>query len=117
MNHKPEEIVIMDFSKKDYIFPICSNIRSMKQQLEALDCSFDWSREFATCDPSYYKWTQYIFLKMFDKGLVYQKDVSYYSFQLCFQYYELLHHTSCLCYSVIKALFSCTVNVTIFRNV
>ena len=47
----------------------------MKKQLEDLNCSFDWSREFSTCDPLYYKWTQYIFLKMYERGLVYQKEV------------------------------------------
>ena len=35
-------------------------------------------QEYATCDPVYYRWTQYIFLKMFEAGLVYQKDVSFY---------------------------------------
>ncbi|KAK7492189.1 hypothetical protein BaRGS_00016486 [Batillaria attramentaria] len=49
------------------------NIASMKQQLEHLGFSFDWHREFATCDPAYYKWTQYLFLKMYEAGLVYQK--------------------------------------------
>lgn len=52
------------------------NIKQMKQQLNQLGCSFDWTREFATCDPNYYKWTQYIFLKMLEKGLAYQKEVS-----------------------------------------
>ncbi|ESO93051.1 hypothetical protein LOTGIDRAFT_216293 [Lottia gigantea] len=50
------------------------NIESMKKQLEDLCCSFDWDRELATCDPKYYKWTQYIFLKMFEAGLVYRKQ-------------------------------------------
>ncbi|XP_074645241.1 putative leucine--tRNA ligase, mitochondrial isoform X2 [Tubulanus polymorphus] len=49
------------------------NIAAMKKQLEDLCYSFDWDREFATCDPTYYKWTQFIFLKMFEAGLVYQK--------------------------------------------
>ncbi|PVD20819.1 hypothetical protein C0Q70_18980 [Pomacea canaliculata] len=50
------------------------NIKNMKEQLEQLGCSFDWNREFATCDPAYYRWTQHIFLKMFEAGLVYQKE-------------------------------------------
>lgn len=50
-----------------------SNIAKMRQQLQNMGFSFDWSREFATCDPTYYKWTQYIFLKMHEKGLAYQK--------------------------------------------
>ncbi|GLV45797.1 Leucyl-tRNA synthetase mitochondrial [Carabus blaptoides fortunei] len=50
------------------------NIAQMKQQLDRLGCSFDWSREIATCEPDYYKWTQYLFLKMFESGLAYQKE-------------------------------------------
>ena len=46
----------------------------MKEQLKALGCRFDWEREIATCDPKYYKWTQHIFLKMYEAGLVYQKQ-------------------------------------------
>nr|XP_021187307.2 probable leucine--tRNA ligase, mitochondrial [Helicoverpa armigera] len=49
-----------------------SNINSMKLQLKQLGFSFDWNREISTCDPNYYKWTQYIFLKLFEKGLAYQ---------------------------------------------
>lgn len=51
-----------------------SNIKSMKKQIEDLCCSFDWEREFASCDSSYYKWTQYIFLKMYEARLVYRKE-------------------------------------------
>lgn len=51
-----------------------SNIKSMKKQIEDLCCSFDWERELSSCDSSYYKWTQYIFLKMYEAGLVYQKE-------------------------------------------
>ncbi|KYM76864.1 putative leucyl-tRNA synthetase, mitochondrial [Atta colombica] len=50
------------------------NIKTMRNQLKMLNYSFDWDREFATCDPDYYKWTQELFLKLFDKGLVYQKE-------------------------------------------
>ncbi|XP_021187307.3 probable leucine--tRNA ligase, mitochondrial [Helicoverpa armigera] len=49
-----------------------SNINSMKLQLKQLGFSFDWNREISTCDPNYYKWTQYIFLNLFEKGLAYQ---------------------------------------------
>lgn len=49
----------------------------MKKQLKKLGCSFDWTRELATCDPEYYKWTQYIFLKLYEAGLVYQKEVRF----------------------------------------
>ena len=50
------------------------NIESMKSQLHDMACLFDWDREFATCDPSYYKWTQYLFIQMHKAGLAYQKD-------------------------------------------
>ncbi|KAK3933294.1 putative leucine--tRNA ligase, mitochondrial [Frankliniella fusca] len=49
------------------------NINEMRHQLKQLGCSFDWDREFATCHPSYYKWTQYIFLLMYKAGLIYRK--------------------------------------------
>lgn len=51
------------------------NIDHMKKQLQELGCSFDWSNELVTCDPAYYKWTQWIFIKMFRLGLVYAKEV------------------------------------------
>lgn len=51
------------------------NIEHMKQQLNSLGCSFDWSRELATCLPNYYKWTQWLFLKLHQEGLAYQKEV------------------------------------------
>ncbi len=49
------------------------NIESMRQQLQRIGLSYDWSREFATCDADYYRWEQLIFLKMFEKGLAYKK--------------------------------------------
>ncbi|MCB2227522.1 MAG: leucine--tRNA ligase [Desulfarculaceae bacterium] len=49
------------------------NIDYMRSQLKKLGYSHDWSREFATCDPSYYRWEQLVFLKMWEKGLVYRK--------------------------------------------
>lgn len=51
-----------------------SNITHMRQQLERLGLSFSWDREISTCSPEYYKWTQYLFVKMFEAGLVYQKE-------------------------------------------
>uniref|UniRef100_A0A1B0D600 leucine--tRNA ligase n=1 Tax=Phlebotomus papatasi TaxID=29031 RepID=A0A1B0D600_PHLPP len=51
-----------------------SNIQNMKSQLEKLGCSFDWSREIATCQPEYYKWTQYLFLRLFREGLAYLRE-------------------------------------------
>ena len=50
-----------------------ANIAEMKSQFEPLGLSFDWSREIATCDPSYYRWNQWMFLKMLEKGIAYRK--------------------------------------------
>ena len=50
-----------------------ANIADMKAQMQPLGLGFDWSREVATCDPSYYKWNQWLFLKMLDKGIAYRK--------------------------------------------
>ena len=52
------------------------NIARFKGQLKALGLSFDWSREINTTDPNYYKWTQWIFLKLFEKGLAYKKEMA-----------------------------------------
>ena len=49
------------------------NIAYMKGQLQAMGLAIDWSREIATCDPSYYKWNQWLFLKMLEKGIAYRK--------------------------------------------
>jgi leucyl-tRNA synthetase len=52
------------------------NVARFKQQLQSLGFSFDWSREVNTTHPEYYKWTQWIFLKLFEKGLAYKKEAS-----------------------------------------
>lgn len=52
------------------------NTVNFKRQLQSLGLSYDWSREIATCDPSFYKWTQWIFTKLFEKGLAYQAEVA-----------------------------------------
>ena len=49
------------------------NIAYMKAQLKSLGFGIDWSRELATCDPDYYKWEQWFFTKLYEKGLVYKK--------------------------------------------
>ncbi len=51
------------------------NIRIFKKQLKSIGFSFDWDREINTTDPNYYKWTQWIFLKLFEKGLAYQSKI------------------------------------------
>jgi leucyl-tRNA synthetase len=50
-----------------------SNIDHMKGQMQAMGLAIDWSREMAACDPSYYKWNQWLFLKMLEKGIAYRK--------------------------------------------
>jgi leucyl-tRNA synthetase len=50
-----------------------ANIEHMRGQLKALGFSFDWSREFATCTPGYYRWEQWFFTRLYEKGLVYKK--------------------------------------------
>jgi leucyl-tRNA synthetase len=51
------------------------NISTFRQQIQALGFSYDWDREISTCDPDYYKWTQWIFLKLYERGLAYMADV------------------------------------------
>ncbi len=50
-----------------------SNIETMKSQLKAMGFSYDWDREIMTCHENYYKWNQWLFIKMYEKGLVYRK--------------------------------------------
>ncbi|WP_395004570.1 leucine--tRNA ligase [Undibacterium sp.] len=50
-----------------------ANIEDMKSQMQPLGLAFDWSREVATCDPDYYRWNQWLFLKMLEKGVAYKK--------------------------------------------
>lgn len=53
-----------------------TNIETYRRQLESLGFSYDWDREIATSDPTYYKWTQWIFTKLFEKGLAYEAEVN-----------------------------------------
>ena len=54
------------------------NIEYMKKQLQRLGFAYDWSRELATCKPEYYKWEQWFFTKLVEKGLAYKKSTGYY---------------------------------------
>ncbi|MGI6152854.1 MAG: leucine--tRNA ligase [Christensenellaceae bacterium] len=49
------------------------NIETMEKQLQAIGATYDWDYEIVTCDPGYYKWTQWCFLKLYEKGLAYRK--------------------------------------------
>src|SRR5262249_52514861 len=50
------------------------NIETFRRQLDALGFSYDWSREIDTTDPRYYRWTQWIFCKLFERGLAYEAE-------------------------------------------
>ena len=68
-----------NFAIKNHVHPAevtKKNVARFKGQLKALGLSFDWSREINTTDPNYYKWTQWIFLQLFKKGLAYKKEMS-----------------------------------------
>ncbi len=52
------------------------NIAAMQDQMKALGLSFDWEREVATCKPEYYRWNQWLFIKMFERGLAYRKEAT-----------------------------------------
>ena len=68
-----------NYAIKNHIHPAVvteKNVARFKAQLQSLGLSFDWTREINTTDPQYYKWTQWIFLQMFKKGLAYKKEMS-----------------------------------------
>lgn len=68
-----------NFAIKNHIHPAevtKNNIARFKEQLQSLGFSFDWTREINTTDPSYYKWTQWIFLQLFKKGLAYKSEMA-----------------------------------------
>ena len=64
-----------NYAIKNHIHPrqvTANNVARFKEQLQSIGLGFDWDREINTTDPNYYKWTQWIFLKMFEKGLAYK---------------------------------------------
>ena len=66
-----------NYAIKNKIHPslaVQQNIQKFKKQISSFGFSYDWSREINTTDPNYYKWTQWIFLKMFKRGLAYESD-------------------------------------------
>ena len=68
-----------NYAIKNHIHPSVvthNNIANFKRQLKSLGFSFDWDREVNTTDPDYYKWTQWIFLQLYKKGLAYKKKMS-----------------------------------------
>ena len=67
-----------NYAIKNHIHPKIvtkNNVHRFKEQLHSLGYSFDWDREINTTDPEYYKWTQWIFVQMFKKGLAYEKEM------------------------------------------
>ena len=68
-----------NFAMKNHIHPEIvtkNNVARFKSQLKSLGLSFDWDREINTTDPTYYKWTQWIFLQLFKHGLAYKKEMN-----------------------------------------
>ncbi len=68
-----------NFAMKNHVHPEIvteKNVARFKSQLQSLGLSFDWTREINTTDPLYYKWTQWIFLQLYKKGLAYKKEMS-----------------------------------------
>lgn len=68
-----------NYAIKNHVHPHAitqQNIQNFKRQMQSLGLSFDWTREVDTTDPQYYKWTQWIFLQLFKKGLAYKKEMA-----------------------------------------
>ena len=68
-----------NFAMQHHIHPeivTAKNVNRFKSQLQSIGLSFDWNREINTTDPSYYKWTQWIFIQLYKKGLAYKKEMN-----------------------------------------
>ena len=68
-----------NYAIKEGIHPAkttAANIKRFREQISMLGLSYDWDRELATSDPEYYKWTQWLFLKFYEKGLAYRKEAN-----------------------------------------
>ena len=66
-----------NYAIKNHVHPAIStaaNIKNIKRQIKQINALYDWDREVNTTDPSFYKWTQWIFVKMFEHGLAYEKE-------------------------------------------
>ncbi len=66
-----------NYAIKNHVHPAVSteaNIKNIKRQIKQINALYDWDREVNTTDPAFYKWTQWIFVKMFEKGLAYEKE-------------------------------------------
>ena len=66
-----------NYAIKNHVHPAVStaeNIKNIKRQIKQINALYDWDREVNTTDPDFYKWTQWIFVKMFEHGLAYEKE-------------------------------------------
>ena len=70
-------------AKKNPIDMVPINIANFKRQMKSLGLSYDWDNELATSDPEYYKWTQWLFIKFYDAGLLYKKSTPVYYCNFC----------------------------------
>lgn len=69
--------------KRNPMDMVPQNIANFKRQMQMLGFSYDWDREFATSDPDYYKWTQWLFIQFFKRGLLYKQDTPVYFCPYC----------------------------------
>lgn len=70
-------------AKKNPMDIVPTNIANFKRQMQMLGFSYDWDKEFSTTDPTYYKWTQWLFIQLFKMGLLYKKDTPVYFCPYC----------------------------------